>query len=102
MTIRLDGPRLLAISVLGALMGWISFSSQRDDVVRYKAMSHDSLIAALAQDGPSDLGTSVTGGLLMVLVLVLATDQLARFFMAVWRRIEPDPRDESAPRRPLE
>ena len=87
--IRLSGPRCLAISVVGTLFGWWSNASSVGDMARYRTLSHDALIAELASHNDGVLSTSITGGLIVVLGVVVVVDVLARFFGAVWLRIEP-------------
>lgn len=88
--IRLSGPRCLAMSVVGALLGWWISLSDVDTMTHYRGLTHDALIQELAQRNDGNVSTSITGGLVLVVSVVVAVDVMTRFFDAVWRRIEPN------------
>ena len=95
--IRLSGARCLAISAVGVLLGWWTNLSSVSTMTQYQALSHEALLAKLAETNDGALSTSILGGLFVVAGSVIATDVLTRFFKAIWLRIEP-PRAESTPR----
>ena len=91
--IRLSGARCLAMSLVGALFGWWVSVDDLSTMTHYRALSHDALIAELAQKNDGRISTSIMGGLFVVVAIVLMVDVLTRFFDAVWLRIET-PRGE--------
>jgi hypothetical protein len=97
--IRLSGPRCLAMSVVGALFGWWASLDSISTLAHYRALSHDALLSELTEKNNGELSTSIMGGLLVVVAIVIAVDVLTRFFKAVWNRIEParPSRPEPAP-----
>jgi hypothetical protein len=91
--IRLSGARCLAMSLVGTFFGWWASANDLSTMAHYRVLSHDALITELAQRNDGQLSTSVMGGLVVVIGIVILVDVLTRFFDALWRRIEP-PRDE--------
>jgi hypothetical protein len=94
--IRLSGPRCLAMSVVGILLGWWTNASSVAEMTRYRSLSHDALLTELASQKDGVLSTSIIGGLIVVLAIVLVVDVLTRFFRAMWQRIEPPESRDSA------
>jgi hypothetical protein len=84
----LSRARCLAISLVGALFGWWASVDDLATMAHYRTLSHDALIAELAQQNDGQVSTGIMGGLFVVLAVVLFVDALTRFFEAVWRRIE--------------
>ena len=95
--IRLSGARCLAMSVVGGLLGWWISLDEVTTMTHYRGLTHDALIQELAQRNDGNVNSSVTGGLFLVVAVVVAVDVLTRFFEAVWRRIEPDAPAGTAP-----
>lgn len=96
--IRLSGPRCLAMSAVGVLFGWWANLSSASTMTHYRGLSHEALLTELAEANNGMLSTSIIGGLVVVTVVVIATDILTRFFRGIWLRIEPrPPRPNSTP-----
>jgi hypothetical protein len=93
--IRLSGPRCLAMSVVGALFGWWASLDSVSTLTRYRGLSHEALLAELAEKNGGQLSTSIMGGLFVVVAIVVTVDVLTRFFKVLWNRIDP-----SVPTRP--
>jgi hypothetical protein len=93
--IRLSGARCLAMSVVGALFGWWATIDDLSTMTHYRALSHPALLTELAQKNDGQVSTSIMGGLIVVISVVLLVDVLTRFFDAVWRRIEPPTSQDS-------
>src|SRR4051812_4686271 len=97
--VELTGPRCLAMSVVGVLLGWLINIDSSSTMTHYRSLSHDALLSELAKQNDGQLGTSIVGALFVVAALVIAVDLLTRFFEALWRRIEP-PRPADRDRTP--
>lgn len=95
--IRLTGARCLAMSAVGALLGWWSSVDDVSTMTHYRGLSHAALLTELAQKNDGRVTTSIVGGLILVVSLVLLVDVLTRFFDTVWRRIEPATSHDSTP-----
>jgi hypothetical protein len=89
--IRLSGARCLAMSVVGAVLGWWISLDDVSTMAHYRALTHDALMQELAQRNDGSVSSGITGGLFLVVTVVLLVDVLNRFFDAIWRRIEPAP-----------
>ena len=87
--IRLSGPRCMAMTVAGVLLGWWSNTSSVTGMAHYRNLSHEELLTELASTNDGALSTSIMGGLFVVIGIVLLVDVLTRFFRALWHRIEP-------------
>jgi hypothetical protein len=87
--IRLSGARCLAMSVVGTLVGWWVSVDDLSTITHYRGLSHAALLTELAQKNDGRVTTSIMGGLIVVISVVVLVDVLTRFFDAVWRRIEP-------------
>jgi hypothetical protein len=87
--IELSGPRCLAMSVVGVVLGWLTSLDSLSTMTHYRALSHDALLSELAEKNDGQLSTNIMGALFIVVALVIAVDVLTRFFEALWRRIEP-------------
>jgi hypothetical protein len=86
--IRLSGARCLAMSLVGALLGWWASVDDLSTMTHYRALSHDALMTELAQTNDGQVSTSIMGGLFLVIAIVLLVDVLSRFFDAAWLRID--------------
>jgi hypothetical protein len=96
--IRLTGARCLAMSMVGALLGWWASVDDLSTMTHYRGLSHAALLTELAQTNDGRVSTSIIGGLIVVISVVLLVDVLSRFFDAVWRRIEsPTSPDSTSP-----
>jgi hypothetical protein len=95
--VELTGPRCLAMSVVGVVLGWLINLDTSSTMNHYRALSHDALLSELAKQNDGQLSTNIMGALFVVAAMVIAVDLLTRFFEALWRRIEP-PRPAGPPR----
>ena len=59
--IRLSGVRCLAISMVGALMGWWSSVNDGTTMTHYRGLSHEALLQELAQHNDGRLAPALTG-----------------------------------------
>jgi hypothetical protein len=87
--IHLSGARCLAMSVVGGLFGWSIGSDSAATMAHYQALSHEALIAELAEKNFDSPSAGIAVGVFMVAATVIVVDVLTRFFDAVWKRIEP-------------
>jgi branched-subunit amino acid permease len=87
--VELTGPRCLAMSVVGVVLGWLINLDSSSTMSHYRALSHDALLSELAKQNEGQLSTNIMGALFVVAALVIAVDLLTRVFEALWRRIEP-------------
>jgi hypothetical protein len=53
--IELTGPRCLAMSVVGVVLGWLTSLDSSSAMAHYRALSHDALLSELAEK--NDAGT---------------------------------------------
>lgn len=77
------------MSAVGVLLGWFSGLDSTSTMAHYRGLSHDALLAELAEKNDGQLGTNIMGALFVVIAIVIAVNLLTRFFEAIWRRIEP-------------
>ena len=83
MLIRLSGPRLLAIFVFSALLGWWLSGNDATELAQLRALSHDALLIKLAQKYDGNYATNAMGALFVVLITYGGVEVLTRLFERV-------------------